>query len=54
MITNPAQNQQDELQLEEFYKGPNERHSNAFFLAIIISLLLHGTIAAAIVQGFSG
>ena len=54
MMSNPAESQPDELKLEAFAAKPYERRMGSFFLAILASLLLHGTIAVALVQGLLG
>ena len=54
MTNNPADSQPDELKLEAFAARPYDRRMGSFFFAILASLLLHGTIAAALVQGLFG
>ena len=54
MMSNPAESQPDELRLEAFAAKPYERRMGSFFFAILASLLLHGTIAVALVQGLFG
>ena len=54
MMSNPAESQPDELKLEAFAAKPYEQRMGSFFLAILASLLLHGTIAVVLVQGLFG
>ena len=54
MMSNPAESEPDELKLEAFAAKPYERRMDSFFLAILASLLLHGTIAVVLVQGLFG
>ncbi|MGI9386323.1 MAG: hypothetical protein ACR2OX_02730 [Methyloligellaceae bacterium] len=54
MTNNAANDELDDLKLEILPKKPVEHRNSAFLVAVLVSLAIHGTVAAALLKGILG